>query len=163
MIRARNPGIRLLALVVSLAVLAFGVWRSRAPTESPLPGLPRSSPVFPGLPRFTTDPAILDAIQDQRSNVWGQAAGVVTRLLKDDREGSAHQRFLIRLPTGTTLLVAYNLDLAPRIAPLEVGDTVALRGEYEWNDKGGVMHWVHRDPSGRMEGGWVKVRGKEYR
>lgn len=164
MIRFRNPAVRLLAVVVSLTVLAIGVWRTAGPesiatSHPPSSPLPRSST----LPGAATDPGILAAIRDQRSKVWGQANGVVTRLLADDREGARHQRFLIRLEGGATLLVAYNLELAPRIAPINLGDTVLVRGEYIWNDKGGLMHWVHRDPSRRQPGGWVRIRGREYR
>lgn len=157
-------------ILAGAIALGYRAWHERSPAPAPVsPGVssstlpaPSPRPSVPPAPP-STDPAILAAIRDQRSNVWGQVAGVVSRLIKDDREGSPHQRFLVRLEGGTTVLVAYNLDLAPRITPLAVGDTVLLRGEYEWNDKGGVMHWVHRDPSGRQPGGWVRVHGREFR
>ena len=79
----------------------------------------------------------------------------MVRLLPDDREGSPHQRFLLRVAGGTTVLVAPNVDLAPRIS-LAPGDSVELRGEYEWNAKGGVIHWTHPDPGGRHEDGWIR-------
>lgn len=81
----------------------------------------------------------------------------MVRLLPDDRQGSPHQRFLLRVAGGTTVLVAHNLDLAPRVA-LAPGDSVELRGEYEWNAKGGVIHWTHPDPDGRHEEGWIRRR-----
>jgi hypothetical protein len=90
-----------------------------------------------------------------------EATGVVARRLPDDIEGSRHQRFVLRVGRQT-VLVAHNLDLAPRI-PLSVGDTVRLRGEYEWNPEGGVIHWTHRDPAGRHPPGWIRVRGEVYR
>jgi hypothetical protein len=88
--------------------------------------------------------------------------GVVTRILPDDRDGSPHQRFILRLPSGQTLLVAHNIDLAPAISNLQVGDTVEYNGEYAWNPKGGVVHWTHRDPSHQHVDGWLKHDGHVY-
>ncbi|AOW15466.1 hypothetical protein LPB72_16975 [Hydrogenophaga crassostreae] len=99
---------------------------------------------------------------EQRSGVQVTGEGTVFKLLKDDNQGSRHQRFLIELPEGQTLLVAHNIDLAPRINKLNTGDTVAFHGVYEWNAHGGVIHWTHHDPAGRHEGGWLKHSGKTY-
>jgi len=90
------------------------------------------------------------------------AAGNVSRLLSDDREGSRHQRFIVGFPSGRTVLVAHNIDLAARVRSLEVGDAVRLRGQYEWNEKGGVIHWTHRDPDGSHEAGWIEHDGERY-
>jgi hypothetical protein len=84
-----------------------------------------------------------------------ETGGRVVRLLPDDRQGSPHQRFLLRVAGGTTVLVAHNIDLAPRVS-LAPGDSVELRGEYEWNPKGGVIHWIHPDPEGRHADGWIR-------
>ena len=111
--------------------------------------------------RDDTD-VIADAFARGRSDVWVESHGTVTRLLADDREGSRHQRFIVELSNGQTLLFAHNIDLAPRV-PVERGDTVAFRGEYEWNDRGGVIHWTHHDPSNRKPGGWIRHRGTSYR
>lgn len=89
-------------------------------------------------------------------------AGIVTRLLPDDDEGSAHQRFILRLPSGRTLLVAHNIDLAPRIDGLRVGDGVEFRGEYQPNAQGGVLHWTHHDPDRSHTAGWLRHRGRLY-
>lgn len=97
----------------------------------------------------------------QRSNVVVEVAGTVTKVLREDREGSPHQRFLVRLANGRTLFVAHNLDLAPRV-PLAAGNAVRIRGEYEWNAKGGVLHWTHDDPKGRHAAGWIELRGQRY-
>jgi hypothetical protein len=91
-----------------------------------------------------------------------RGSGTVVRVLSDDNEGSRHQRFILRVPGDRTLLIAHNIDLAPRIAGLEVGDTVEFYGEYEWNDKGGVIHWTHHDPNGRHVDGWLKHDGRTY-
>ena len=103
------------------------------------------------------------AVANQEFEVWiDELPFEVVKLLKDDLEGSQHQRFLIAAPGLPTLLVAHNIDLAPR-APLREGDQVHIRGRYEWNNKGGVIHWTHHDPAGRKQGGWVRHRGKTYK
>ena len=84
----------------------------------------------------------------------------MTRTLADDRDGSRHQRFLLTTPGGTTVLVAHNVDLAPRLEPLAVGDTVQFAGEYVWNEQGGVVHWTHHDPDGRHPAGHLTAHGR---
>ncbi len=102
------------------------------------------------------------AFEQRRSGVVVEAEGTVERLLADDREGSRHQRFILRLDSGQTVLVSHNIDLAPR-APLAAGDRVGFRGQYEWNERGGVIHWTHHDPGGRRPGGWLRHAGETYR
>jgi hypothetical protein len=82
--------------------------------------------------------------------------------LSDDLDGSRHQRFILKLASGQTVLISHNMDLAPRIDSLRKGDMVEFYGEYEWNPKGGVVHWTHHDPNGRHVAGWLKHRGKTY-
>jgi hypothetical protein len=106
--------------------------------------------------------AIERAFAERQSNVQVEAQGVVTKVLKDDHDGSRHQRFIVELPSGHTVLVAHNIDLAPRVAGIRAGDAVTVYGEYEWNDKGGVIHWTHRDPQARHEPGWIMHAGRKY-
>ena len=75
---------------------------------------------------------------------------------------SRHQRFIVQLASGQTLLVAHNIDLAPRVADLKPGHIVAFYGEYEWNERGGVIHWTHHDPRGQHAAGWVEHNGVRY-
>lgn len=96
------------------------------------------------------------------SDVQVEGEGTVIRVLPDDVDGSRHQRFIVQLASGQTLLITHNIDLAPRIAGLKLGDSVAFNGEYVWNDKGGVIHWTHHDPQGRHVAGWVIHNGKRY-
>jgi len=114
-------------------------------------------------PGPSQDTLIAQAYQNQTSDIVVEVGGVVTRTLADDLSGSRHQRFILRLESGQTLLVAHNIDIAPRIDGLKAGDAVSLRGEYEWNDKGGVIHWTHRDPQGRRPEGWIRHEGRTYR
>jgi len=81
--------------------------------------------------------------------------------LSDDREGYRHQRFILQLNHGDTLLIAHNIDLADRV-PVGLGDRVEFRGMYEWNELGGLVHWTHHDPMGIEDGGWVRYRKKNY-
>ncbi|MBW2208308.1 MAG: DUF3465 domain-containing protein [Deltaproteobacteria bacterium] len=80
----------------------------------------------------------------------------------NDNQGSRHQRFILRLSSGQTLLVAHNIDLAPKISTLQKGDVVQFFGEYEWNSRGGVIHWTHHDPGGQHVAGWLKHNGRKY-
>ena len=91
-----------------------------------------------------------------------RVSGRVDRVLADDNDGSRHQRFIIRTGAGVTLLIAHNIDLAPRLSGLAAGDTVEVYGEYEWNDKGGLMHWTHKDPGGKHAAGYIEWRGRRY-
>ncbi len=112
--------------------------------------------------RVSAANALKEAFEQRRSNLQVEGSGIVDKLLADDNRGSRHQRFILRLPHGQTLLVAHNIDLAPRIDTLRVGDEVRFFGEYEWNEKGGVLHWTHHDPKGTHVGGWLEHRGRRY-
>lgn len=105
---------------------------------------------------------ITQAFQQRKNDIQVQATGTVVALLSDDNEGLRHQRFILELGNGQTLLVAHNIDLAPRIDRLQKGDTVEFFGEYEYTDKGGVIHWTHHDPQKRHVDGWLKHQGSIY-
>lgn len=109
-----------------------------------------------------SDTSVADAYQNQLSDIQVSGSGTVSRILSDDNKGSRHQKFILRLSSGETLLVAHNIDLAPRINTLKNGDEVQFSGEYEWNPKGGVIHWTHHDPVSRHIGGWLKHNGRKY-
>lgn len=110
----------------------------------------------------TADAAFENAFISRSGNQQLAGQGKVVKLLPDDTNGSRHQRFIVRLNSGRTLLVSHNIDLAPRIDALRAGDTVVFSGEYEWNPKGGVIHWTHRDPRGRHPAGWIRHGGQTY-
>lgn len=110
---------------------------------------------------YVGDQAILDAFADGRSDVLVEGSAIVERTLADDNDGSRHQRFILRLEEGHTVLVAHNIDISPKI-PLQKGDWVDYRGEYEWTEQGGVIHWTHHDPQGRHLDGWLFHDGEFY-
>lgn len=105
---------------------------------------------------------LLTAFENRSSDLQVKGQGVVTRLLRDDLEGSRHQKFIIEMNGGLSILVSHNIDLAPRINSLKTGDRIEFYGEYEWNPKGGVIHWTHHDPNGRHPAGWIKHNNKTY-
>ncbi len=109
-----------------------------------------------------SDVLIAEAFRAERSNVQLGGEGRIVRILPDDNKGSRHQRFLLELESGHTLLIAHNIDLAPRIDKAREGDQLEFYGEYEWNAKGGVIHWTHHDPRGKHVGGWLKHQGQVY-
>ena len=91
-----------------------------------------------------------------------RVAGHVQRLLADDRDGSPHQRFIIVTDSGISLLIAHNIELAPRLDGIAVDDRVEVLGEYEWNEKGGLIHWTHKDPRGKHIAGYIDWQGRRY-
>ena len=91
----------------------------------------------------------------QDTDTWVEVRGVVVRLLHDDED--RHQRFVIDIGGGKTLLVAHNLEIAERV-PLGIGDRVRVRGLYEWNDLGGLLHWTHADPMAREDAGYIRLQ-----
>jgi len=109
----------------------------------------------------STDAILKNAYKSKKHKLQVQGSGVVIRILSDDLKGSRHQKFIIKLANGQTLLVAHNIDLAPRVV-LKKGDYITFYGEYAWNAKGGVIHWTHHDPKKHHIGGWLKCNGKKY-
>lgn len=106
---------------------------------------------------------VLEAFKNRQSNVMvDNVSGAVEALLPDDAEGARHQRFIIRIGRDQTVLVVHNIDMAPRINNLIKGDRVSVKGEYEWNERGGLIHWTHRDPRSSHEDGWIEYRRVRY-
>ena len=106
--------------------------------------------------------ALTRAFEQRQSDVQVEGVGTVARVLPDDNAGSRHQRFILQLSSGQTVLIDHNIDLAPRIEELKVGDAISFSGEYVWNEKGGLIHWTHHDPAGHHQAGWLKHNGRIY-
>lgn len=114
------------------------------------------------IPSTGAEQKLETAFRNQQSDLQVRGSGIVVSILPDDSQGSRHQRFILELETGQTVLIAHNIDLAPRIHSLRKGDHVEFYGEYEWNEKGGVIHWTHHDPAGGHPGGWLKHEGTTF-
>lgn len=142
-----------LTIAVLIAVAAYfvavknGLIADRIPGISHNHGQSAKTPVFGG---------------NQESGSQIQGDGVVIRVLSDDNVGSRHQRFIVQLDSAQTLMIAHNIDIAGRVEPLNTGDRLQFAGEYEWNAKGGVVHWTHHDPAGRHPSGWLRINGQTY-
>jgi len=135
-------------VLVALLLMGFGAWQqggASSAVAAPDGGYaaPQQRPAFRNGSQLTT-------------------SGVVIRTLSDDRDGSRHQRFIIRVDGGETLLIAHNIDLAPRLGGLKAGERVRVSGEFAWNPRGGTLHWTHRDPQGRHVPGYIEWRGRRY-
>ncbi|MET0293363.1 MAG: DUF3465 domain-containing protein [Steroidobacteraceae bacterium] len=141
-----------LVVAVGYALTRFGGTLDEAPPSAPAPTSSGSA-----------ERAIAAAFTGADVGRIVEGSGTVTRILADDNDGSRHQRFILRLASGQTVLVAHNIDLAPRVAELRVGDSVEFKGEYVDNPQGGVIHWTHRDPKGRHGDGWLRHRDHDYR
>lgn len=144
-------------LLLAIAIAA-AIYLSRQPDES---SRQIAEPTAAHAPAASNG-GLASALADQQSGIQVSGEGTVSRILGDDSVGDRHQRFILSLDSGQTLLIAHNIDVAPRIDSLRSGDTVSFSGVYEWNDKGGVVHWTHHDPQGQHEAGWLKHRGRTY-
>jgi Protein of unknown function (DUF3465) len=149
-------------LIAALQVAQYAGLLPDAAERSSPPANPVSAQSAPRVEHSDGDAPISQAFADGRSNVQVEAEGRVSRVLEDDNDGSRHQRFIVRLDSGQTVLIAHNIDLAPRITGLREGDAVSFYGEYEWNSKGGVIHWTHADPRGQHPAGWIRHNGRIY-
>ena len=149
-----------LLLIAALAVAGFFSFVSVLETNDQPATAARSGISAPTVHSGNT--AIDEAFASRRGNLQVEGQGAVVKLLADDNNGSRHQRFIVRLESGLTVLVAHNIDLAPRVDALRAGDVIAFSGEYEWTSKGGVIHWTHHDPQARHPDGWLRHAGRLY-
>jgi Protein of unknown function (DUF3465) len=161
------------ALALVLAIWAWQEWPSRTgttPAEHGAPANGAPADVDPSSSAGERRNSRFDAARESRPNDSTlfrsgervETSGIVDRVLADDDDGSRHQRFIVKLASGQTLLIAHNIDIAPRVAGLTRGDTVSFAGIFEPNNKGGVVHWTHHDPSGRHASGWIEHNGQRY-
>ncbi len=90
--------------------------------------------------------------------------GTVQRVLGDSQGPSGvHEGYLLQLRHGCDVLarIETNETLTGHI-PLHNGESVEVKGEYEYTPEGGVIHWTHRARNGRHINGYVYAGGKYY-
>lgn len=158
-------------IIVVLLIAFLSVACKQSVTQAPVGAVTSSVEVPQSENAGLENAGIVQAFKQRKSNVQVEGKGEVVKILPDDTNGSHHQKFLVKISPDQTLLFAHNLDLAERVEPLAVGDTVEFKGEYVFNPKGGIVHWTHRDPQGRQENdsaqglheaGWIKHNGQIY-
>lgn len=104
------------------------------------------------------------ASQNEQSHVEVDAAGTVARILGvQSGRSSAHEGFLLRVACAAPVVIRVeaNTSFTGTFA-LRTGQAVRVRGEYETDPRGGVIHWTHRDPRGRHPDGFIEVNGTRY-
>ena len=102
------------------------------------------------------------AFDNQQSNIQVKQSGRIAKILRQDDHEPRHQRFIVQLNSGQKVLIAHNIDLASSVEGLKEGETIAFYGEYEWNNRGGVVHWTHHDPRRSHPSGWLLYKNRKY-
>ena len=133
------------ATIVALVVVAI-YYLINDTSAPPSAALAPTTTIYPA----ADPPQLPDTFNARADGAMVESIGTVKRILPDDNEGSRHQRFILELGSGQTVLVAHNIDLAPRIDALKIGD------------RGGVVHWTHHDPRGEHPAGWLEHDGRRY-
>jgi hypothetical protein len=112
---------------------------------------------------ITSDDNILQtAFNNRQTDIQVHGKGIVIKLLADDTSGSKHQKFILQLVSGQTLLISHNIDISTKIDTLSINDSIEFYGEYIWNSKGGLVHWTHRDPNNSHIDGYLKHQNITY-
>ncbi|MGI8827836.1 MAG: DUF3465 domain-containing protein [Chloroflexota bacterium] len=94
------------------------------------------------------------------SSHWVTLRAIVYGLLADSQGRYEHQRFLLRCPSGLTVLVVNDVSIGQRV-PVRLGDVVTVRGIYVWNGLGGLVHFTHHS-LGAPQGGWILDHSHVY-
>ena len=157
-----NKNIVIVILLIALSVSWSYFFGFNQGKKEPLPQKQSTLIASPTPQTNTKNSDIEQLFKQQKSDVFVTGKGVVKKVLADDNEGSRHQRFILELPSGQTLLFAHNIDLAERLPNLQAGDEVSFAGDYVYNKKGGTIHWTHKDPRGQHKDGYLMYQGKIY-
>lgn len=151
-------------VVAGLIATGINYYQKNTSTAAKDTTLEESTYFGPKAP-LSTAPKTLNKLykarKDSNAKFWVTVRGIVIKILKDDLIGTRHQKFLLKIDDDFTLLISHNIDLAPR-APISQGSAVSVSGLYEWNKRGGLIHWTHHDPKGKRKGGWIKIKNKKY-
>ena len=90
------------ALIVA-ALSAFGLINQNPKTETQA-----TTKTHTSTKKHTALSDVERAYSAKRSDVQVKGSGVVIKSLRDDNKGHRHQKFILRLDSGTTILIAHN-------------------------------------------------------
>ncbi|MBL8877200.1 MAG: DUF3465 domain-containing protein [Phycisphaerae bacterium] len=164
-------GYKLIAVLIAAAI-TIAAKRGWIPAPaSPSSPPPATAPAQVPSSLQSKAPAFSRTVRDlynaKRGDAWVETTGRVEKLLPDDTDTSdnsdKHQKFLLLVPGDITVLVAHNISTARRV-PIRQGDSITLRGEYEYTEKGGTIHFTHKPKysSRGVQGGWIEFKGARY-
>jgi hypothetical protein len=117
-----------------------------------------------GTPEQPDNARVCQAYAGAQDHVEVYGEGHIVALLgTSEGQSGEHEGFLLRLDGSCDLLVRVevNTDITGPI-PLHPGELAKVKGEYETDPTGGVIHWTHHDPRGRHEAGYIVAGGKTY-
>lgn len=107
------------------------------------------------------------AFEQKVSDVPVTIQGRVTKILTDDTGDTPHQRFIVEVHSGHTILIAHNLQRAYRV-PINLSDRIEVHGSYVWNKYGGILHNTHHYAGECVgskctphEDGWINYAGQK--
>lgn len=114
-----NKNLSIGGVIILLIAAYFGLDLSgHKQNQSPSSVMPEAQHTETTLSNNGAD-TIKAAYEQRQSNVQVQGSGRVKAILRDDNDGSRHQKFILVLKNGLSILVAHNIDLAPKIPNLK--------------------------------------------
>ena len=107
--------------------------------------------------------AFIRAYQERVSGLQLSVSGKITHVFPSPETGDQHQKFIVQLDAGQSVMVIHNRALGSAIDGLLEGETIEVFGEYQWDQGGGIIRRTHQDPASHRQAGWVKYKGRIYR
>jgi hypothetical protein len=108
--------------------------------------------------------AICNDYAHQESHQEVIAHGMVADVFGESEGPSGeHEGYLLKLDGDCDLLlrVETNTSITGPI-PIRPRQELIVKGEYEFDPEGGVLHWTHHDPSARHIAGYVVIGSRTY-
>jgi hypothetical protein len=120
-------GVEIAGCLVSFCVLLLGCSIKSSDTSPN----GTNNPPANHLDSILTPISVIEAaFANQDSGISVTVKGNITRILGDDTVGVRHQRFIIELSNGQTLLIEHSIDIAPRVQGINVGSVLYAHGDY---------------------------------